>query len=484
MHFAMSGKGAVVARPCPRPAFHAISAPSCPGLRKSFSARPTPSQTRGPLPLARASPDTRDTPTVPLGGEEGYDVYVYEAEPLEEGVAKHTLSVFVGDEAGMINRVAGVFARRGANIESLAVGLTQDKALFTIVATGTEATVANLCKQLAKLVNVRYVEDITASEHFQRELFIAKVAAPPGATRTELQQVAEVFRARVVDVAERTLTLSATGDPGKIAALQRALGRFGIVELVRTGRIALKRGENLFTGPQVYRKRPAISNADAGEPVNVEASMDGDVYTSSGSGSAAHEGVWNVRNVLDAYYENEGSEFEPYTLLLEVQDRPGVLNQVTGVVARRGYNVQSLAVGNSEREGYSRITMVVPGNATGIEKLMKQVQKLVYVDRVTNLNANPFVARELMLIKVRATAAQRGELLNLAQIFHGSVLDVSLTTLTIEVTGKEDKMRALQSVLEPYGILEVARTGRISLVRDSGVDTKYLSSVAGNKVML
>lgn len=121
------------------------------------------------------------------------------------------------------------------------------------------------------------------------------------------------------------------------------------------------------------------------------------------------------------------------------------------MVARRGYNVQSLAVGNSEREGYSRITMVVPGNATGIEKLMKQVQKLVYVDRVTNLNANPFVARELMLIKVRATAAQRGELLNLAQIFHGSVLDVSLTTLTIEVTGKEDKMRALQSVLEPYG---------------------------------
>lgn len=419
-------------------------------------------------------------------------MYVYEAEPLEEGVRKHTLNVFVGDEAGMINRVAGVFARRGANIESLAVGLTQDKALFTIVATGTEATVANLCKQLAKLVNVRYVEDITDSDHLQREFFLAKVAAPPGVTRTELQQIAEAFRARVVDVADRTLTLGATGDPGKIVALQRALQKFGIVELVRTGRIALKRGDNLFQGPQVYRRVAPVANADGAAAPSIGGADDadaGDVYSSAGAtGEAAHEGVWNVRNVLDAAYEGRtgagGDRYEPYTLLLEVQDRPGVLNQVTGVIARRGYNVQSLAVGNSEREGYSRITMVVPGDAAGVAKLMKQVTKLVYVDRVTNLNDGPFVARELMLVKVRADAARRGELVDLAAIFHASIVDVSPTTLTIEVTGKEDKMRALQAVLQPYGILEVARTGRIALVRDSGVDTKYLSSVAGNKVML
>lgn len=96
---------------------------------------------------------------------ETYDVYVNSGEQLDEGVKKHILSVFVADESGMINRVAGVFARRGANIESLAVGLCEDKALFTIVATGTENVISNLSKQVAKLVNVRYVEDITDIEH-------------------------------------------------------------------------------------------------------------------------------------------------------------------------------------------------------------------------------------------------------------------------------------------------------------------------------
>lgn len=90
---------------------------------------------------------------------------LYDSRPLDEGVRKHRISVFVADESGLLNRVAGVFARRNANIESLAVGLTTNKALFSIVATGTDNVVATLCKQLAKLVNVRFVEDITDVDH-------------------------------------------------------------------------------------------------------------------------------------------------------------------------------------------------------------------------------------------------------------------------------------------------------------------------------
>lgn len=205
--------------------------------------------------------------------------------------------------------------------------------------------------------------------------------------------------------------------------------------------------------------------------------------------------------------------------------------QVTGVFARRGYNVQSLAVGNSEVEGQSRITMVIPGSAEGTSKIIKQLNKLVHVqqvgtpstrhalltlhacllkqgscdsvssrpafqmpevkhsgkalsvtpstlmatsatpgmlyiwyrsvaspagsdptaEQVKDLSSKPYVARELMLIKVRCNASQRRELSDLADIFHGTVCDVSLTTITLELQGKEDKMHALQGLLEPYG---------------------------------
>lgn len=133
----------------------------------------------------------------------------------------------------------------------------------------------------------------------------------------------------------------------------------------------------------------------------------------------------------------------------------------------------------------SRITMLIPGDSTAINKLTKQLLKLVYVSSVTELHTIPHVARELMLIKVACSPSQRGELLDVAKIFHGIVCDVSRSTVTLEVTGKESKMRALQDVLEPYGILEIARTGRVALERESGVDSRYLNERDfGSRVML
>lgn len=408
--------------------------------------------------------------------------------------------MFVADEAGLINRVAGVFARRSANIESLAVGLTVDKALFTIVANGTSGAIANLCKQLAKLINVRYVEDITTSPHIQRELVLIKVEAPSGSVRAEIMQICEIFRARVVDVSDRRLVLACTGDPGKIEALQRSLSKFEIIELVRTGRIALKRGKALFKGggPHGYWASiyPPPEKNNNGSTGNEASSSSSGGRASSGAQehqadtadtyeytNEEYEG-WHVKNVLDAAYEHKLHDVEPRTLCIEVEDVPGVLNQVTGVFARRGYNVQSLAVGNSEVEGMSRITMVAPGDSVHIGKLIKQLQKLVYVAKVTDLTVTPHVLRELMLIKVTCLPENRGELLNLAQIFRGAVCDISVGTLTMEVTGKGDKLRAVKDILAPYGILEVARTGRVALERDSGVDTKMLSGVALPRVML
>lgn len=401
--------------------------------------------------------------------EQSADVYAYEPQPLEEGVRKHMLSVFVADESGLINRVAGVFARRGANIESLAVGLTVDKALFTIVATGTDATVANLAKQIAKLVNVRYVEDITDESHVERELMLIKVHAPPGPTRTEVTQIADIFRAHAVDCSDRTMTLQVTGDVGKMEAFRRVLAKFGVVELVRTGRISLKRGDRMFdTGAWSQRSSTPRAHPSVQQPTAQPG--DGDVYAS---------------NVLDAAYDTVAAVAkEPDVLAIEVQDVPGVLNQVTGVFARRGYNVQSLAVGNSEREGMSRITIVVPASTSSIANLIKQLNKLVYVENVEELTLVPHVSRELMLVKVACSASQRGELVSLASIFRAQVCDVSVNTLTLEVTGREEKMVALKEVLEPHGILEVARTGRVCMQRDSGLDSKFLGRVAGSRVML
>ena len=416
------------------------------------------------------------------GGNETYDVYVNEASKLEEGVKKHILSVFVADESGMINRVAGVFARRGANIESLAVGLSENKALFTIVATGTDSTISNLSKQIAKLVNVRYVEDITDIDHVERELVLIKVKVS-GTERAELTTLAEIFRARILDVGDTTCTVLLTGDVGKITAFKRNLSKYDIVEFSRTGRIAINRGEYLFDPSCRTGGDGTDADLDGGRTIKVhDSSREMGVYMNSMASMDANDILLERQEeVLGATYTSTTSykRTTEKILSLNVEDVPGVLNEVTGVIARRGFNIRSLAVGNSERPGMSRITIAVPVGETSTQNLIQQLYKLIHVESITEIENMPHVERELMLIKVACSPSQRGEVFDIARIFRANVCDISRSTVTIEIAAKEKKLRALQEILEPYGVLEIARTGLLASLREIGVDSTYLDTLSG-----
>jgi acetolactate synthase I/III small subunit len=166
-----------------------------------------------------------------------------------------------------------------------------------------------------------------------------------------------------------------------------------------------------------------------------------------------------------------------HTISVLVEDEAGVLSRIAGLFARRGFNIESLAVGPAEQVGVSRITMVVPGDDRVIEQLIKQLYKLISVLKVQDVTETPSVERELMLVKVNASAASRAEVIQLAQIFRARVVDLSEDTLTIQVVGDPGKMVAIIQMLNKFGIREIARTGKISLVRESKVNTEYLKSL-------
>ncbi|KAL7252359.1 hypothetical protein ACSBR1_007026 [Camellia fascicularis] len=400
-------------------------------------------------------------------------------------VKRHTISVFVGDESGIINRIAGVFARRGYNIESLAVGLNKDKALFTIVVCGTKKVLQQVVEQLNKLVNVIQVEDLSKEPHVERELMLIKLNADPS-TRAEIMWLVDIFRAKIVDISEHSLTVEVTGDPGKMAAVQRNLSKFGIKELARTGKIALKREKMGETAPFWRFSATSYPDLEAAAPAgallrNRSRPLNGNSSTSSRGGDVypvEPDDEISMNQILDAHwgvlYDEDSSGLQSHTLSMLVNNSPGVLNIITGVISRRGYNIQSLTVGPAEKEGLSRITTVVPGTDESIGKLVRQFYKLVDLHEVSDITHLPFAERELMLIKVAVNAAARRDVLDTASIFRGKAVDVSDHTITLELTGDFNKMLALQNLLEPYGICEVARTGRVALVRESGVDSTYL----------
>jgi acetolactate synthase-1/3 small subunit len=150
-----------------------------------------------------------------------------------------------------------------------------------------------------------------------------------------------------------------------------------------------------------------------------------------------------------------------------VQNQPGVLAQVAGMLASRGYNIDSLAVGETEHPELSRMTFVVRGDDRTVEQVRKQLEKVVTVVQVLDISSEAFVERDLMLAKVECPPDRRSELKNLIDIFRGKIVDVSRTAIMVEIAGTEEKVQAFIDVLRPYGILELARTGRIALVRTS-----------------
>ncbi len=154
-----------------------------------------------------------------------------------------------------------------------------------------------------------------------------------------------------------------------------------------------------------------------------------------------------------------------HTIVALVGNKPGVLTRMASLFRRRGYNIESIAVGHSETPGLSRMTIVVNGTEDLLEQVRKQLNKVVDVVKVVDVTGDNITARELALIKVKATSTTRSEIIEIVAIFRANIVDVSPDSLTIEITGDEEKVDSLLKLLRNFGIREIARTGRIAMQR-------------------
>ena len=162
-----------------------------------------------------------------------------------------------------------------------------------------------------------------------------------------------------------------------------------------------------------------------------------------------------------------------HTLSVLVENHAGVLSRVAGLFSRRGFNIDSLAVGVTENPDVSRITIVVDGDDYIVEQVSKQLNKLIDVIKLRQLDRDDSVSRELALIKVNATATTRAEIIQIVEIFRAKIVDVSKNTLTIEISGGTDKVAALEDMLKQFGIKEIVRTGTIAIERgNKSMDAK------------
>ena len=154
-----------------------------------------------------------------------------------------------------------------------------------------------------------------------------------------------------------------------------------------------------------------------------------------------------------------------HTIVALVEDKPGVLNRMASLFRRRGFNIESIVVGHSEIPHLSRMTFVVDGSTTMVEQVRKQLDKIIEVVKIFDLSDEDVVAREIALIKVKATAATRSEIIQVVDVFRANIVDVAPNSLMVEVTGDGSKIDSLVSLLRGFGIKEMVRTGRIALIR-------------------
>ncbi|ACL77724.1 acetolactate synthase small subunit [Ruminiclostridium cellulolyticum] len=161
-----------------------------------------------------------------------------------------------------------------------------------------------------------------------------------------------------------------------------------------------------------------------------------------------------------------------HTLSVLVENRSGVLSRVAGLFSRRGFNIESLAVGVTENPEVSRMTIVVDGDEYTVEQVSKQLNKLIDIIKIRALEKSESVSRELALIKVNATSSTRSEIVQIVEIFRAKIVDVSKSTLTVEISGANDKVAALEEMLRQFGIKEIVRTGTIAIERGN----KYIKA--------
>jgi acetolactate synthase I/III small subunit len=164
-----------------------------------------------------------------------------------------------------------------------------------------------------------------------------------------------------------------------------------------------------------------------------------------------------------------------HTMSVLVEDRPGVLTRIAGLFAARGFNIDSLAVGPTEAAGVSRMTIVVNVEDKPLEQVTKQLNKLINVIKITEHDQGSAVERELLLVKIRSDGDNRARIMEIADVFRVNVVDVTHTTITLEASGKPEKLEALLGLLRDFGVVELSRTGRIALGRgDRGIKDRTL----------